>query len=200
MLQKILIPMDGSELAEAAIPYVKEISRRCQPLEVVLLQVVRLPQGRSASVYKHQDSEFPVLMPDSAADSEMARYPIYRDQEIESARAEVEAALIPVVQELRSDDISVRMAVAFGRPAQEIVAFAEREEIDLIAMSTHGRSGLSRWILGSVADKVLRGTHLPVLLVRPPGITGPPFPPQPDIELGALCTRLHMVLSRGGER
>lgn len=183
MLQRILVPLDGSELAEAAIPYVIEISRRCEPLEVVLLQVVRLPQGRSATVYKHQDTDFPGLMPDSAADWEAARYPIYRDQEIESARAEVEAALTPMAQKLRSDDISVRMAVAFGRPAQEIVAFAEREDIDLIAMSTHGRSGLSRWILGSVADKVLRGTHLPVLLVRPPGIAGPAFPPQPEIEL-----------------
>ncbi len=183
MLQKILVPLDGSELAEATIPYVMELSRRCKPLEVVLLQVVRLPQGRSAPVYKRQDTEFPELMPDSAADLETARHPIYRDQEIESARAEVEAALIPMAQKLRGEDISVRMAVAFGRPAQEIVAFAEREEIDLIAMSTHGRSGLSRWILGSVADKVLRGTHLPVLLVRPPGITGLSFPPQPDIEL-----------------
>jgi nucleotide-binding universal stress UspA family protein len=183
MLQKILVPLDGSELAEAAIPYVKEISRRCEPLEVVLLQVVRLPRGRAATVYKHQDTEFPELMPDSATDAETARHPIYRDQEIESARAEVEAALTPLAQELRGDDISVRVAVAFGRPAQEIVAFAEREEIDLIAMSTHGRSGLSRWILGSVADKVLRGTNLPVLLVRPPGIAGPSFPPQPDIEL-----------------
>jgi nucleotide-binding universal stress UspA family protein len=183
MLQKILVPLDGSELAEAAIPYVKEISRRCEPLEVVLLQVVRLPQGRSAPAYKRQDTEFPVLMPDSAAHLEAARYPIYRDQEIESTRAEVEAALTPMAQKLRGDGISVRIAVAFGRPAQEIVDFAEREDIDLIVMSTHGRSGMSRWILGSVADKVLRGTHLPVLLVRPPGIAGPAFPPQPEIEL-----------------
>jgi len=183
MLRKILVPLDGSELAEAAIPYVQEISRRCEPLEVVLLQVVRLPHGRSATVYRHQDAEFPEPVPYSEADAETARHPIYRDQEIESARAEVEAALTPVVQKLRGDDISVRMAVAFGRPAQEIVAFAEREGIDLIAMSTHGRSGLSRWILGSVADKVLRGTNLPVLLVRPPGIASPSFPPLPDIEI-----------------
>jgi nucleotide-binding universal stress UspA family protein len=183
MLQKILVPLDGSELAEAAIPYVKEIGRRCEQLEVVLLQVVRLPQGRSAPVYKRQDAAFPAMMADSPADLETARYPIYRDQEIESARAEVEAALTPTAQQLRSDDISVRIAVAFGRPAQEIVDFAEREDIDLIAMSTHGRSGLSRWILGSVADKVLRGTQLPVLLVRPPGIVGPLFPPQPEIEI-----------------
>jgi nucleotide-binding universal stress UspA family protein len=183
MLEKILVPLDGSELAEAAIPYVKEISRRCEPAEVVLLQVVRLPQGRSAPVYKLQETEFPVMMPDFEADLTATRHPIYRDQEIESTRAEVEAALTPVAQALRSDDISVRIAVAFGQPAQEIVDYAEREDIDLIAMSTHGRSGLSRWILGSVADKVLRGTHLPVLLVRPPGLAGPAFPPQPDIEL-----------------
>jgi nucleotide-binding universal stress UspA family protein len=55
--------------------------------------------------------------------------------------------------------------------------------MDLIAMSTHGRSGLTRWILGSVADRVSRGTRLPVLLVRPPGLAEDPFPPQPEIEL-----------------
>jgi len=183
MLQKILVPLDGSEFAEAVIPYVQELSRRCDRLEVVLLQVVRLPQGRSATSFKLQDVDFPEPRPDSAADMETALHPIYRDQEIESARAEAEASLAPPAQRLRSDSLSVRTAVAFGRPAQEIVDLAEEEKVDLIAMCTHGRSGLSRWVLGSVADKVLRGTHLPVLMVRPPGVAGPELPLQPEPSL-----------------
>lgn len=182
MLQKIVVPLDGSDLAEAVVPYVREISRRCEPTEVILLQVVRLPHGRSASTFKSQDIEFRDKLPDSPADVETARFPIYREQEIESARAEAEASMVAAAQQMRSDNISVRTAVVFGRPAQEIVEFAEQEEADLIAMSTHGRSGLSRWILGSVADKVMRGTHLPVLLVRPSGVAGIPFTPQTKAE------------------
>lgn len=170
MLQKILVPLDGSEFAESVIPYVREISQRCEPREVILLQVVRLPQGRAATAFKPLDIEFSEPLPESAADVEAARYPIYREQETESARAEAEASLIPVAQALRADGLAVQTAVTFGHPAQEIVGFAETENVDLIAMCTHGRSGLSRWVLGSVADKVLRGTHRPVLLVRPPSI------------------------------
>ena len=175
MLQKIVVPLDGSELAEAAVPYVQEISQRCEPVEVILLQVVRLPQGRSASAFRSQDIEFRDPLPDSAADVEAARHPIYRDQEIESARAEAEASMVAAARQLRSDNISVRTAVAFGRPAQEIVAVAETEPADLIAMCAYGRSGLSRWLLGSVADKVMRGTYLPILLVRPPDVAELPF-------------------------
>jgi nucleotide-binding universal stress UspA family protein len=57
--------------------------------------------------------------------------------------------------------------VCFGRPADEILAFADKVDADLVAMSAHGRSGLSRWVFGSVADRVLRGSVCPVLLVRP---------------------------------
>lgn len=183
MLQKILVPLDGSELAEAVISYVEEICRRCDPVEVVLLQAISPPSRHSGGVFRPQDDRFPKPLPDSQADVQAARHPIYREQEIASARSRVEAELTPVVQRLSDNQIPVRIAVVFGRPADEIVDFAEREGIDLIAMSTHGRSGMSRWILGSVADKVLHGTHLPILLVRPHGMTGAPFPPQAEIEI-----------------
>lgn len=183
MLQKILVPLDGSELAEAVLPYVEEICQRCDPVEVVLLQVVPLPSGRSSAVFRAQADEYTKPLPDSRVDAEIARHPIYRDQELASSRAEVEASLKPVVQRFCDGNISVRVEVAFGRPAYEIVRFAEREEMDLIAMSTHGRTGLSRWILGSVADRVSRGTYLPVLLVRPPGLAEGLFPRLAEIEL-----------------
>jgi nucleotide-binding universal stress UspA family protein len=122
-------------------------------------------------------------MPDSEADVEKALHPIYRDQEISSLRARVESMLTPVARELREEGIETQVDVAFGRPAQEIVEYAESKGVELIAMCTHGRSGLSRWFLGSVADKVMRGTHLPILLIRPPGVTRAPFSPQGDFEL-----------------
>jgi nucleotide-binding universal stress UspA family protein len=184
VLQRILVPLDGSELAEAVLPYVVEISQRCEAVKVILLQVIRPPSGHTAATFLPVDADFPgETMPASDADLDAARHPIYRDQELASQRASVEASLAPVAQVLEEKGIETRVDVAFGRPAQEIVRFAEQEEVDLIAMSTHGRSGLSRWILGSVADKVLRGTHLPVMLVRPPEVTGMPFPPGAEIEL-----------------
>lgn len=184
MLKKILVPLDGSELAEAVLPYVQEVFHRPDPVEVVLLQVVRLPQGRTAAAFLPMGSDFPAeKQPATDLAVDAARHPIYREQEMASARAEAESYLKPLARQLRENGFESRVAVAFGRPAAEIVRFAEAEGMDMIAMCTHGRSGISRWMVGSVADKVLRGTNLPITLVRPPSITGIPFPPQPELEL-----------------
>jgi nucleotide-binding universal stress UspA family protein len=184
LLQKILVPLDGSELAEAVLPYVEEICRRCVPAQVILLQVVRPPKGRAGAVYRPVETGFGVTWaPETEEDVDRAQHPIFRDQEMASIRADVEGELSRAIEHFCGCGFTTRVAVAFGRAADEIVDFAEREAVDLIAMSTHGRSGLSRWVMGSVAGKVLRGTHIPILLVRPPGLTGEPFPPQSEIEI-----------------
>lgn len=184
MLQKILVPLDGSELAEAVLPYVEEICRRCEPVEVILLQVIPPPAGRSGAVFRPVVNDFPTeRLPDSPADVEMAQHPIYRGQEMASAQAEVEAALTPLAQRLCDGGMPTRIAVAFGRPADEIVDFVEREGVDLIVMSTHGRSGLSRWVFGSVAEKVLRAIAIPILLIRPPGADRSSRLPGVELEL-----------------
>jgi nucleotide-binding universal stress UspA family protein len=168
VLQKILVPLDGSAMAEAALDYVKEIARRCEPAEVTLLQVVRLPAGQTAAVSKPVNGEFPgKRAPASTIDADKAAHPIYREQEMASARSDAEASLASAAQALKAADISTRTDVVFGRPAQEIVEYAETRGFELIVMCTHGRSGVQRWLLGSVADKVIRGTHLPVFVVRP---------------------------------
>jgi nucleotide-binding universal stress UspA family protein len=184
MFDKILVPLDGSQLSQSVLPYVREICQRCDPVEVTLLHVVRLPSGQTSAAMVARDSQFPGMrMPDSEADMEAIQHPIYREQEIASLRANVEGALTPVARELREAGITTLIDIAFGRPAREIVEYAENRGMDLIAMCTHGRSGVSRWFLGSVADKVLRGTHLPIMLIRPPGVTRQPFVPQEDYEL-----------------
>lgn len=173
MLQKILVPIDGSQMSKAVVPYVQEISQRCAQVHVRFLQVERPPSGHTAAAYLPRDPDFPEKrMPESDTDVETAHYPIYRDQTLASARAAIESELAPLAQELQAGGIESDFDVAFGRPAEKIVEYAEQNKFDMIAMCTHGRSGVSRWILGSVADKVLRGTYLPVLLVRPPEITG----------------------------
>jgi nucleotide-binding universal stress UspA family protein len=184
MFSKVLVPLDGSELAEAVLPYVQAICSRCEPAEIVLFQVLPPPSGQSGFAARPASDDFPsARLPDSAADMETARHPIYRDQVMAAARAEVEECLARAAETLCDAGASVRVDMAFGRPAEEIVDYAEREGIELIVMSTHGGSGLTRWILGSVADKVLHASHLPILLVHPLAVAGTASLPRMDLEL-----------------
>ena len=185
MLQKILVPLDGSEFAECVIPYVEELCQRCDPVEIILLQVVRLPSGRSAArgAVRPLLYDFPIVrLPDAPPEVRAVLHATYREQELASAQAQVEATLFPVARRFCDRGADTRIAVAYGRPAVQIVEFGERQKMDIIVLSTHGRSGLSRWVLGSVAEKVLRGTNLPILLVRPACIGGPPVIAQQEPE------------------
>src|SRR4030043_2496 len=74
-----------------------------------------------------------------------------------------------VEQSLKDKGFKVKAESSLGKPAEEIVNFANKNRIDLIVMASHGRSGISRWAYGSVAEKVLRSSCIPVLLVKVPG-------------------------------
>lgn len=137
-LQKILLPLDGSPLAESVLPTVRELA---QPFGAALTLLRVIP---------------PYLGPSMRAEEKISA----RD------RAEVEAYLRTTQQALQEAGIGVETVVRVGDPAQEILNYAEAGEIDLIALATHGRTGLSRWLIGSVAEKILRGSTLPVLLYR----------------------------------
>jgi nucleotide-binding universal stress UspA family protein len=164
MFKKVLVPLDGSELAEAVLPYVEELGQRCAA-EIILLRVVPVPRDTAtATVYQASMS-----IPGSTEDEVIAPHPIHREQEIESLRVETERSLSRVKERLSEAGLRARVEVLFGRPANRIVDYATREQVDLIAMSTHGRSGFSRWMFGSVADKVLRAAAIPILVIRPPG-------------------------------
>ena len=75
-------------------------------------------------------------------------------------------------EKLKSQGLTARTAVVSGNPSEEILDFAGKNQVDLIIMSTHGRSGVSRWVMGSVTDRVLRHSMVPVLAVSPPGCRG----------------------------
>jgi nucleotide-binding universal stress UspA family protein len=78
-----------------------------------------------------------------------------------------------VAERLSSKDIKVTYEIATGDPADKIVEYAADKGAGLIAMSTHGRTGITRWVLGSIADKVLHGARIPILLVRSPKMVAP---------------------------
>jgi nucleotide-binding universal stress UspA family protein len=165
MFEKVLVPLDGSELAEAVLPHVEELVKRGVS-EIILLRVVRVPQDSTiAPLYQPSLS-----LPGSADDEALARHPIYREKEMETLRSEAEHSLTPAKERLSQVASNIRVEVAFGRPARRIVEFAEKEGVDLLVISSHGRTGFGRWVFGGTADRVLRATTIPVLLVRPPGI------------------------------
>jgi nucleotide-binding universal stress UspA family protein len=88
--------------------------------------------------------------------------------EVEVIR-EAEKYLNEIAQRLTAKDLDAEIHVRYGDVAEEILSHSKRNEIDLISMSTHGRSGLGRWLLGSVAEKIVRHSEKPVLLLRAKG-------------------------------
>lgn len=146
MYKKILVPLDGSKLAEVALAHVEQLAWELGS-SLILLRVVRPPR---AVEYTRQE--------------EMMA--LNRERETVFKR-DAETYLAARRGELRNKNFEVSTHIIVSEAvATAILDFAESEGVDLIAMSTHGRSGLGRWVYGSVADKVLQGATCPVLLIR----------------------------------
>jgi nucleotide-binding universal stress UspA family protein len=145
MFNRILVPLDGSELAERALEPALKIGRR-QKGEVILLRV---------PVYKH------VMVPSTAGYGHFLP-----DQSFEEQKAGDEAYLKEVQRTRVHPDVTIRTKMVGGDVAGVIVDTAVDEEVDLIVMTTHGYSGFTRWMLGSVTERILRGSPCPVLVIR----------------------------------
>jgi nucleotide-binding universal stress UspA family protein len=135
--ETILVPLDGSECAENILPYLEKLATDLKA-GIALLQVV----------YAHT---FPGLDP--------------TDAEVKVVR-EAEEYLRKVEAKLKAKGFKVDTHVRYGNDAEEILDHAAQKDIDLIAMSTHGRGGVQRFLLGSVAEKLLRHSPKPIFLVR----------------------------------
>ncbi len=149
MYHNVVVLLDGSELAEGVLPHVAEAIHD-RGSQVHLLSVSPLARGVASAIAVHS----------SASDEPEERSRVQRDL-IEYLRV--------VARKLEPVAADVWLAVRYGHPADEILAFVADVGADLIVMSTHGRSGIGRWVFGSVADRVLRRATCPVLLVRPDG-------------------------------
>ena len=155
MTRRILIPLDGSEIGEAALRYVEEMVSALEVsgnVQVTLIHILVPPIQRIA------------------IDSGYGIETFLTVEEIEKIKQNALTYLETSSEGLRSKGVNVNCKVVNGEinssSAEEIIK-AERElDIDLVAMSTHGRRGVSRWAFGSVTEKVLRGGNVPVLVVR----------------------------------
>ena len=135
--ERILVPLDGSDCAENVLPKVEQLAKELKA-SVALLRVA----------IAHT---FPGVDP--------------TDAEVKVVR-EAEQYLSNVEEGLKKKGLKVDSHVRYGNDAEEILDHAAQKDIDIVAMTTHGRSGVKRFLLGSVAEKVLRHSLKPVFLVR----------------------------------
>jgi len=162
--QRILVPLDGSELAEQILPYVKAFIRSPQSLGLVS---DRVPGRGATRIFLIS------VLTTGLGDRTVALLTSYppglqlSTTALRYAEVEMQRYLRSVAAVLRDHGAIVHVEVRQGAPADEILDYAAEVEADLISMTTHGLSGLSRWVYGNVAGKVLQGAHSPVLLVRP---------------------------------
>ena len=152
MFSRVMVPLDGSKVGEAALPVIERLVDKLAPeakVELILIGVITL--------LRHW-----VVVGEASA-------PVsYTEEELKLIKERVTDYLTKTGESLKSKGINVRTIVTSGNAADEIIKAAEENKADLIAMSTHGRSGLRRLAFGSITDKVLRGSHIPVLMVRAP--------------------------------
>jgi nucleotide-binding universal stress UspA family protein len=142
LYKKIVVPLDGSPLAEVALPYAEEIAGKMGS-EIVLLTV--LASGEPEEYQQHH---------------------LYTKKIVDVTKRQVEKYL----KNPESKTIKIGTATRVGNPAEGILDYVNKGYLCLIVMATHGRSGVSRWAVGSVADKVVRATiRQPLLLIRAKG-------------------------------
>lgn len=143
MYKRVLVPLDGSELAERVLPYAVLVAKALSS-HVILLRIFE-------------------SVPEQWADPAHGRY---LDQLTSSFRDQAIEYLEGIAAPLRQEGLTVTCSAHEGSPADLIINEASREPDTLIAMSTHGRSGINRWVMGSVTDKVLHAVDAPLLIVR----------------------------------
>jgi nucleotide-binding universal stress UspA family protein len=139
----ILVPLDGSQTAEAALPHAFGLAR-LHGAKVTLLSVIPPIEGVIAT-----DAE-----------------PIFVDEQLAAKKVRALQYLNTIRKQRGAEAETTRAAVETGPAAATILDYAARESVDLVVLATHGRSGVRQWLLGSVAEKVLHAARQAVLLVR----------------------------------
>ncbi|MFH1638708.1 MAG: universal stress protein [Chloroflexota bacterium] len=148
MYKKILVPLDGSEFSECSLEHVRAITRGDHVPEVILLRVIE--PAPEFYLGRKMGGDF-------------------QSKVTEIIVTEAKDYLSKTADGLKKDGITIRTVVIQGKPAEEILDYAAKNQVDLIIMTTHGRSGVSRFAFGSVAEKVIRSSPLPVLSISPTG-------------------------------
>jgi nucleotide-binding universal stress UspA family protein len=143
MYKRLLVPLDGSELAEVALPYAEDLAENLGS-EVILLNVRR-----------------------PAEDPNNPEHRAYLSKIVATTEQDIKkSTVLPPGEKVKVESAIIGSSGLLTHPAEEILDYAEKKNISVIVMATHGRTGIKRWALGSTADKVVRASKSPVLLIR----------------------------------
>ncbi len=149
MYKKVMVPLDGSRVAECVLPHLETVMRGCQDLpEIVLVRAVEpisVPVGREMTQFSSLD--------------QVADFEVHQ-------KSDAERYLKEKIDYLRERGINARSEIVFGKAGSALTDFAHKNSFDLIIIATHGRSGITRLVWGSVAEHILRTVNAPVLMVR----------------------------------
>jgi nucleotide-binding universal stress UspA family protein len=145
MYKKILVPLDGSPLAECVIPHIEAIAKPCGS-QVELISVV-------------EPVDIPTRGQIAVSDDDLKKIN-------NEAKKETHKYLDSISERLNRSGIKASPVILMGKPADSLIEYATNNNVDLLIMATHGRSGLTKFFWGSIAEKVLRSICVPVLLVK----------------------------------
>jgi nucleotide-binding universal stress UspA family protein len=146
-LGKILVTLDGSKFSEAIIPYAERLAKSMS-IEVTLLRVIEQAKLPQLAAYRDREK--------------------YEKDFMAKMEREAERYLDKKKTALSGKGVKVNSALLIGKPVETILQYSEEKAVNLIALTTHGFSGITKWAYGSVASKIIEGSPKPVLLVRPP--------------------------------
>lgn len=155
MFERILVPLDGSRLSAQAVPYAVEVGKRFDA-EVILVRVIS-PSGLA------------IVPQATSMESAVATDIIAQEARVKDVDnvANAKRYLVNWVQSIKSQGVKASYQVTVGVPAKSIMELVDSQRISLIVMMSHGRGWFKRALMGSVADAILRGSNVPVLVVRP---------------------------------
>jgi nucleotide-binding universal stress UspA family protein len=146
--QKIVVPLDGSELAECVFPHIEGLVKACSVREIVFIRVV-VPTRPFHGDFAISESEVDKI--DSGRKTRAERY------------------LREVLGKLKYEGVKAHTQVLVGGVPESIAEYCSANKIEMIVIATHGRSGMGKFMLGSIADRLLQSSSIPVLVVRAPG-------------------------------
>jgi nucleotide-binding universal stress UspA family protein len=170
MENKILIPLDDTPFSRQIFPFVQRLFAP-QETHINLLRIAKPPTAAAPPpqpLLIRGDLTFAPYAPYGAPDvaAQAQRQTIHSGEEAESFRQGLKNELEPDLTQWQQAGYAVTATVHFGNPADEIADFAKNEQIDVVAMVTHGRTGLNKLFQGSIAEAVLHKLSIPMLLVR----------------------------------
>ena len=164
---KVLIPVDGSEFSCQVFDCIREYLPAEQN-ELTLIRVAEAPSGRVGRPTRPAAPDSKVAMYESRGDVIETQHPIYASQERDSKAYNLQRELQSDVQELEKDGYKVNTVIRFnGHPGKAILNYINSTDVDMIAMTTHGRSGIERLLHRSTAEYLSHHLTLPIMMMRP---------------------------------